>query len=223
MCNCGRSCDSKCETKCCIKKCNLPKDVLSAEKTLLNLCFVEGGYTTGPDFCATFEIVLINQTCHKIKNISIIDSLMGLNGEPTGVTGPSGGELRPHYSNVEIIGHCPTLVPLSFDDIVERGGELLDKSQSYLDPCAIANIRVRIAGNGILNAVDPETNDQTTTGTQRFKYTSMIQNTAMIKGDICLNTCETVKIFPLYIKSGVYTSAVTTVFGFNDEIGSGLF
>lgn len=55
MCNCGKSC----EPKCCIKRCNLPKDVLHAEKNLLNLCYVEGGYTTGPDFCATFEIILI--------------------------------------------------------------------------------------------------------------------------------------------------------------------
>lgn len=219
MCNCGKNCE-KCETKCCIKKCNLPKDVICAEKTLLNLCFIEGGYTSGPDFCATFEIVLINQTANKIKNISIIDSLMGLSGQPS--SNPTlGGELRPHYTNVEIVGCHPTLVPLSFNDIVANGGELLDRSQSYLDPCAIANIRVRIAGNGLLDSIDPDTNTHDPTGTKRYKYTSIIQNTAMIKGDIMINSTETIKTFPIYIKSGVYTSSVTTVFGFNGEIGNG--
>lgn len=217
MCNCGKSC----EPKCCIKRCNLPKDVLHAEKNLLNLCYVEGGYTTGPDFCATFEIILINETSHRIKNISIIDSLMGLTALSSN-NNPNGGELRPHYTNVEIFGTSPTLVALSYEDVVANGGQLLDVANSYLDPCAIANIRVRIAGNGILLSIDPETNTHQTTGTERFKYTSMLQNTAMIKGDIALNGSETVKMYPMYIKSGVYTSAITTVFGFNGEIGNGL-
>jgi len=215
MCNC----EKKCETKSCIKKCNLPKDVISAEKTLLNLCFVEDGYTSGPDFCATFEIILINQTAHRIKHISIIDSMMGLSGLSS--SGPTyGGELRPHYTNVEIVGCHPTLVPLSFDDIVANGGELLDKCQSYLDAGAIANIRVRIAGNGLLDSVDPSTNTNDPTGTRRYKYTSMIQNSAMIKGELCINSSESIKIFPIYVKSGVYTSSVTTVFGFNPQIGN---
>lgn len=210
MCNCGKKCCNTCE----IKKCTLPKDVIHAEKQLLNLCFIEDGYTSGPDFCATFEIVLINQTAQRVRNISIIDSLMGLSGQPS--AGPDfGGELRPHYTNVEIVGLSPTLVPLSFNDIVANGGQLLDVANSYLEPCAIANIRVRIAGNGVLDSVDPDTNTHDETGTKRYKYTSMIQNTAMIQGDVVLSISESVKMYPMYIKSGVYTSTVTTIFGFN--------
>lgn len=210
MCNCGKKCCNTCE----IKKSNLPKDVIVATKELLNLCFIEDGNTSGPDFCATFEIVLINQTAQRIKNISIIDSLMGLSGEPSG--NPTyGGELRPHYTNVEIVGVSPTLVPLSFDNVVANGGQLLNVAASYLEPNAIANIRVRIAGNGVLNAVDPTTNTHTETGVQRFKYTSMIQNTAMIAGDVVLSVSESIKMYPMYIKSGVFTSTVTTIFGFN--------
>jgi hypothetical protein len=209
MCNCGTSC--KCETKCGIKRCTLPKDVISVEKNLLNLCFIEDGYTSGPDFCATFEIIIINQTANRIKNISIIDSLMGLSALSSS-DNPTGGELRPHYTNVQVIGGSTTLVPLSFDDIVANGGELLDVANSYLDACAIANIRVRIAGNGILMSMDPNAPAPEHTGTERFKYTSMIQNSAMIKGDVMINNTEVVKMFPVYVKSGVFTSAITTVY-----------
>ena len=224
MCNCkkctkarGECKPKKCETKCEIEKCCLPRDVIRAEKNLLNLNFVESGFTSGPDFVATFEIILFNETNHKIKNISIIDSLMGLSGLSSTSDVSIGGELRPHYTNVEITGCHPTLVP-SFDEIIANGGELLDKRSSYLKPCSVANIRIRIGGNGILLSIDPTTPTNDPTGTTRFKYTSMLQNSAIIHGEVCTSHCDSTPMYPLYIKSGVVTSAVTTVFGFNEEI-----
>lgn len=217
MCKCKKCCNRR--TPCEIKKCDLPKDVIRAEKNLLNLNFMEGGYTSGPDFVATFEIILFNETRHKIKNISILDSLMGLSGLPS-ASPDTGGELRPHYTNVEIIGCHPTLVPLSFDDIIAKGGELLDKCNSYLEPCSVANIRVRIAGNGILLSIDPTTPTHDPTGTVRYKYTSMLQNSAIINGEVCVSHCESVSIYPLYVKSGMVTSAITTVLGFNEPIST---
>lgn len=211
MCNCGKKCESSCETKCCIKKCTLPTCVIRAEKTLLNLSFIEDGYTSGPDFCATFEIVLFNDTAHKIKNVSIIDSLLGLNGDL--VNPITGGELRPHYTNVDILSHHPTLFPLTFEQIILNGGELLDTTLSYLDPCSVTVLKVRIAGNGVLVAVNPTSNDPT--GTERFKYTSLLQNTAVIRGDVAINGSEIIKMFPVYVKSGVFTGAITTIFSFN--------
>lgn len=203
------------DKKVCIDACNLPRNVLKVEKTVLNVSLLTDGSTgpSNPDFSATFEIVLCNNSCHTVCNISVIDSLMGLKAKPFDGAGDNnfGGEVRPYFTNVEIIGCDSTLVPLKFDQIVEKCGELLDTCQSYLEPCAVARIMVRIAGRGFLNPVVPNTGTQT--DSEKARVVTLMQNTAIIRGNVVVDHCRKVPIYPIYVKSGLIKGYHVTLEG----------
>lgn len=221
-CNCHKynapSCDP-CANLCDqveIKACKLPIGALKVEKTILNAGFIaDGSSISAPDFSVTFEIVLTNCTCHQICDLSIIDSLMGLKGQPFNGDDDNnyGGELRPYFTNVDIIGCDNCLVPLRFDKIIKRCGELLDTCRSFIEPCSIARLMVRITGRGFLNPVTPSENEQTSV--EKYKWTTLMQNTAVVKGNILVDHCQKVPIFPIYIKSGI-------VKGWNAELNTDL-
>lgn len=208
--SCDRDCDRSCEQNCLIKKCELPRCVIKAQKTILNVAFLLENGEGLDDFCATFEIVIFNETCNRIKNICIIDSLMGLTIE----SGFTGGELRPHFTNVEITGCHPTFTPYNFDQIAANGGQLVDPSTSYLDPCEVAVLRVRLAGRGYLIGQDPTTGEPGPVEGAIPKYTALMQNTAIIRGNVAISQSETIPMYPVYIKSGMIAGMSTQVLNF---------
>ena len=138
-----------------IKKSSAPNGIITVEKNLLNLAYTDFGSSSGPDFIATFEIVLTNNTCHKIMNVSINDSMMGFKVQTGGPV--TGGELRPYFTNVDVLETGSTLVPLPFNQVVLGNGELVDTASSYLAPCSITRLQVRIGGRGFLISESPST------------------------------------------------------------------
>lgn len=206
---------SACKKQCpkqTIKKCGLPRGVVTAEKNLLNVSYItEGAVSSEPDFSATYEIIIFNNTCNKIKNLSVVDSFLGLKGQTFDPTGQFGGELRPFFTNVGIISNHPTIVPLGFDDIITNNDELLNVAQSYIAPCSFVRIILRITGRGFLIPQSPTTG--TPIPTTDSKWTAYLQNTAVISGDVCLDECGTsVKMYPVYVKSGVVQTAQNIAF-----------
>ena len=204
VCNIGHNTNCDPCHKVEIKACKLPIGALKVEKTILNAGFIaDGSNISAPDFSVTFEIVLTNCTCHQICDISIIDSLMGLKGKPFNDHDNNnfGGELRPYFTNVDIIGCDNCLVPLTFDRIIKHCGELLDTCRSYIEPCSIARLLVRITGRGFLNPVTPNEGEQTSV--EKYKWTTLMQNSAVVRGNIIVDHCQKVPIFPIYIKSGI--------------------
>jgi hypothetical protein len=179
-----------------IKQSSSPKDIIKVEKVLLNLAYADFGSSSGPDFVATFEIILTNLTCHRIMNISIKDSMMGLKQEP-GVD----GELRPYFTNFDVLDTNSTLTPLPFDQSVLEGGQLVDQSSSFLEPCSITRLLVRIGGRGFLISESPV--DGEPGNTERSKITMLLQNSCVVTGFIGFGGLDIVPIFPVYARSGV--------------------
>jgi hypothetical protein len=165
----------------------------------LNLAYADFGSTSGPDFIATFEVVLTNPTAHRINNLSIEDSLMGLKSQ---IGGPvSGGELRPYFTNVDVLDTSSTLVPLPFNSIIANNGQLLNVAISYLAPSSITRLLVRIGGRGFLISENPATGAPG--ATERSKITTLLQSSCEVNGDIVLCGNKTVKMFPLYCRTGM--------------------
>jgi|LakMenEpi03Aug12_release.lakeMendotaPanAssembly.Ray.scaffolds.fasta_scaffold299957_2 hypothetical protein len=187
---------------------------VSAEKNLLNLAYMEEGNTSSPDVSATYEIVIFNRSNNKITDLSIVDSLLGLQPN-TGITGPYGGELRPYFTNIRSETCSNTLVLNSFDQIAATRGQLLGPG-SFINPKSICSIIVRITGRGFLSAVDPESNQQV--NTQKGSISMCIQNTAIISGSVTKSEhCGCTKkysLFPLYVKSGEKQTNSVVFIGF---------
>lgn len=203
---CGNQqpCGSKCYIKVgehCDQKCDI-----KAEKNLLNLTYLtEGSMISEPDISATFEIVIFNRSSCKLTNLSIIDSFMGLQGNDFGPTGGFGGELRPYYTNVTVNSCSGTIFPNNFQQIIDGGGELVNKTLSYIPPNSVCSLIVRITGRGFRLPNFPLDNEQLPfEGVPAI--TMCIQNTAIIRGNVSKkHDCgcyATVPIFPLYVKSG---------------------
>jgi hypothetical protein len=208
-----KSCGGKCENKLkdCQEKCHI-----TAEKNLLNVTYiVEGAGISNPDISATYEIVIFNNSDCKLCNLSVIDSMMGLQGNVFGDTGNFGGELRPYFTNVTVTAHNTTLIPNNFDQIVLGGGELL-AAGSYIPARSVCNLLVRITGRGFLLPRDPLTGQQIVEADQ-ISLNMCIQNTALIRGNIHKKRecgCHaTVPMFPIYVKSGEKTTNNITYFG----------
>ncbi len=204
---CAKPCADPC-AKLEIKECQTDFGVC-AEKNLLNLSFLTDArqqQISSPDISATYEIVITNKTCNKLTNLSIIDTLLGLQGNDLNQEGTFGGELRPYFTNVDVSTCDDTITPLAFEDIVDQNGQLVDTSKSYVPACSVCVITVRITGRGFLLAQDPEEGEQIPFVGQR-NISMCVQNTAIVKGtlevvDQC--TCCTTEhpIFPIHVKSG---------------------
>jgi len=211
-CKCNRR--SKCE-KPCEKPCEQPckKDYcseeakISVEKNVVNISYLDDfGNTSGPDFIAIYELVLFNRSNCILKNLSVIDSFLGLDPEPLS---NGGGELRPYFTNVSAVGYEPNIFPLTYDQIgTLNTGEILDTTQSFLPAKSITRILIRIAGRGFFIPTNPNTGSPVENPGFRSKLAYILQNTALIKGsfvetDHCGNIVCDYPIFPIYVKSGV--------------------
>jgi hypothetical protein len=209
-CSCSKPKPKPCDGRCHLKvKCHCDPDCdIKAEKNLLNLEYIsDGAGISEPDISATYEIVIFNRSHCKLSNLSIIDSMMGFQGNVFGSTGGFGGELRPYYTNVHVLPCSATVVPLTFEQIMENCGELVDKCNSYIPPCSVISVIVRITGRGFLLANFPTTGEQLPFADEP-SITMCVQNTATIRGTItkkhdCGHCVVTAPIFPIYVKSGV--------------------
>ncbi|QKF94683.1 hypothetical protein QKU48_gp1225 [Fadolivirus algeromassiliense] len=203
-CSNPKPCGGKCyltQKEHCEHRCDI-----TAEKNLLNLTYLtEGSGISEPDVSATFEIVIFNRSNCKLSNLSICDSFMGLQPNTFGSTGDFGGEVRPYFTNVSVTCCSATIFPNNFDQIVAGGGELINKSISYVPANSLCSLIVRITGRGFRLPQLPDQNQQLPFG-ETPAITMCVQNTAIIRGNVTKkNDCGcviTVPIFPLYVKSG---------------------
>jgi len=185
-------CADKCEIK--IDPCVYPKCVLEVEKNLLNLSYAsERESITGSPFTAIFEIIIRNNTCNKISNLSIVDSLLGLTPKCV-LRSDSEEDNHALITSVAVIGCDSTFVPLKSHEIIENCGELLDVCRSYIEPCGTARLTLRITGSGYIFNCDE----------REFKFTSLMQNTSLIKGLLHFGKHKRIPIFPIYVKTGVF-------------------
>ncbi len=182
-----------------IKKSPLPTGLIKVEKVLLNLAYTDFGNSSGPDFIATFEIVLTNDTSHKIMNVSIKDSMLGFKAQVGGPT--TGGELRPYFTNVDVLDTSSTLTPLPFNQVILGNGELVNTGTSYLAPASITRLLVRIGGRGFLISESPSTGAPG--ATERSKLTMLLQGSCVVSGFVSFGGCDIVPIFPVYARTGI--------------------
>ena len=211
--------------KCCDKPCKPCVDYcaeaakIKVEKHLLNISYLDNySNISGPDFVAIYEIVLWNRSCLPLKNLSIVDSFLGLDPEPFNSAGNFGGELRPYFTAVTSVGYESNIFPLTFEQIGNANtGEILDTTQSFLPPQSVTRVLVRISGRGFFNPTNPVDNQPINNpNTIKSKVAYILQNSALIKGSFieeghCNNNIEH-PIFPIYVRSGI--AQVTSNFNF---------
>jgi hypothetical protein len=196
--------DYKCHTKHCDSKPLDTKDcenLITAEKNLLHLSYIGSGTTSRTDVTATYEIVIFNRSCYDLRNVSIVDSLLGLRGD----VDPMEGELRPYFTGVFIATPQQTLFPNTFNQIINGGNELL-AAGSYVPARSVATLQVRITGRGFFEATPPGTGIPVPGANNVSDISMAVQNTAVIRGDLIKNKLcgcrSSVPIFPIYVKSG---------------------
>lgn len=206
---------TNCKTKCSDGKCGDDKAAdskelecaVTAEKNLLHLSFLynNSGFQSRRDLSATYEIVIYNRSCHEIRDVSIRDTMLGLIS--TDFTGDNDGETRPFYTS--IIAYSPTLVPNSFNQIATAGGELLGAG-STVPARSLVTLQIRITGAGYLITTPPTggaPNDPSVNSPDGNDVGMAIQNTAMIRGNVCKGKacgCKCyIPLFPIYVKSGI--------------------
>ena len=219
----GNHCDDDCKCKPC-KPCKPCVDYcaeaakIKVEKHLLNISYLDNfSGISGPDFVAIYEIVLWNRSCLALKNLSIVDSFLGLDPEPFDSSHNFGGELRPYFTAVTAVGYEPNLFPLTFEQIGNANtGEILDTTQSYLPAQSITRVLVRITGRGFFTPTNPTDNQPIPDSSIKSKVAYILQNSAVIKGSFieeghCNNNIEH-PIFPIYVRSGI--AQVTSNFNF---------
>lgn len=87
----------------------------------------------------TYEIIIVNNTSHKIDNLELNDTLAGLNFQEN-------GDLSlPFPSNLKIIKANHNIVLLTPDQIAGSNGSLIDNIESYLPPCSVTKILVKLS------------------------------------------------------------------------------
>jgi len=169
---------------------------IRVEKNILNISYAGYGPSSNPDVIATYEIVIFNRSCSDLKKLKIEDSLLGFltNADSTE------NEVNPYFTSIKVEAcHCATIVPNTFEQIIECGS--LVTCESYVKAKSVARIIVRIAGRGLFvandNQVDPIT-----------QINVCVQNTVLVSG--CVHKKKScgchgyVSIFPIYAKSGVH-------------------
>ena len=197
----SKSCDQSCIDYCAEAK------KITVEKHLLNLSYLDNfSNISGPDFVAIYEIVLWNRSCLPLKNLSIVDSFLGLDPEPFDSAHNFGGELRPYFTAVTAVGYETNIFPLTFEQIGNANtGEILDTTQSFLPPQSVTRVLVRITGRGFFNPTNPVDNQPINNSSTKSKVAYILQNTALVKGSfIEVAHCKTIEhpIFPIYVRSG---------------------
>lgn len=167
------------------------KGGVSAEKNLLSLNQTLGEYC---DFVAVFEIVIWNRTKYDLCDVRICDSLMGM--KERGCDRNDGNECEagiPYYTEVKAFCCELGLVPLSYQEIKKKRGQLVDPCRSVIRKMSIGRIMVTIVGGGLMSCENWENGNGST---------SFFQNTATIRGRL-RKECGKEAIFPIYVKSGV--------------------
>lgn len=127
---CKISCNKCVKNICCCTKVNL-----FVEKTLLSIYKVKSKFI--PEyyrkFVMSYEITLINESCLKITNIGIQDTLFNLMSSFQVTIG------------LRIVSCSDNLVIRSLDDIYnEEFPQLLDINNSYIPPCSVSKLIVTI-------------------------------------------------------------------------------
>lgn len=87
----------------------------------------------------TYEIIITNNTPHKLVNIDLNDTLAGINFEENGASS------LPFPSLLEIIKANQNIVLLTPEQIATSNGSLIDSTKSYLPPCSITKILVKLS------------------------------------------------------------------------------
>lgn len=151
MSNSDRKRHSKCEGRC-PKKCECICADITVEKHALSVCriplaalvqFIAENGVLPPtlrfgQLMITYEVIIANNTSHKISGLRIHDSLAGINFQDGGATA------LPFPSTVRVVKAPGNIVLLPYTDVASSNGYLVDHHQSYLDPCSVTKLIIEL-------------------------------------------------------------------------------
>ncbi len=132
------SCQSDCG-KCLKKKCCCVKSDLFVAKTLVSVYRQLSLDTPGLyiKLVISYDITLINESCCKISNVGIQDTLFNLISSLQVLLG------------LRIVSCCDSLIVRPIDDIFERQcPQLLDTANSFIPPCSACRVIVTVILHG---------------------------------------------------------------------------
>ncbi len=141
---------------------------------------------------ATLEIILINNSCNTINNISVKDSIFGI-----GLNDPD----RDLLIHATVTSCCDTIIPNDEATIFATCGELVNPLRSSLGPCSVCVIlaEISVMPNNIFEIDLP-----------------YLLSTTIISGTVNNNTCgmckAPCKLLPKVIKTEVFKGESNILF-----------
>jgi hypothetical protein len=131
---CKKSSSKKCHSG--KKKCKTTCDI-NVKKTLLELCTISETGTCQGVTVFNYEIVIVNKSCKRLDNLSLIDSFFCLKLN----TDPALSEIDPNLT--EVSSDNSSVIVNDFARIVATGGELVD-CKSNVAPCSVVRLCLRV-------------------------------------------------------------------------------
>lgn len=176
--------EKTCKVKICDRDCCEKVEGISVEKKLLNIV----QKSQFPFSVITYEIIIKNDTCHKLVNVSITDSIFAsffnIGNTVNAIDRPI--ERVQGFDNFFILtkGKCNNLKPITFQEfllnlsIPDRELSLVDHCKSSIDPCSISVLTVSLPYRSFTN----------------FFQLSDISNTVILEA--CIEKKETKPVCP---------------------------